>query len=93
MAMEFVKGELLESSVHAGLAWPAERVFEIGAQIASALEVIHGDQGNVEGECKGFGGGQPDDECSDKSRPRGHGDGVEIRSGGPCPSQCFVDHG
>jgi serine/threonine protein kinase len=41
MAMEFVQGELLENFVGAGKALPAAKVFDIGAQVASALEAMH----------------------------------------------------
>jgi serine/threonine protein kinase len=41
MAMEFVKGELLETFVDAGTALPVAKVFDIGVQVASALEAMH----------------------------------------------------
>jgi serine/threonine-protein kinase len=42
MAMEFVQGELLEKFIHAGTPLPLTRVFEIGGQVAGALEALHG---------------------------------------------------
>jgi len=41
MAMEFVKGDSLEQFVEAGQKLPLGKVFDFGAQIASALEAMH----------------------------------------------------
>jgi serine/threonine protein kinase len=41
MAMEFVEGELLEKFVTSGTPLPTARAFEIGGQIAAALEAMH----------------------------------------------------
>jgi serine/threonine-protein kinase len=42
MAMEFVQGESLEHFVEGGKKLPPGSVFDFGAQIASALEAMHG---------------------------------------------------
>ena len=42
MAMEFVQGDLLEKFIQASSPLPVTRVFEIGGQVAAALEALHG---------------------------------------------------
>jgi serine/threonine protein kinase len=41
MAMEYVEGELLEKHIVSGTPLPTTRVFDIGGQVASALESMH----------------------------------------------------
>src|SRR5204862_4685452 len=41
MAMEFVQGQPLETIVHARTVLPPAKVFDIGAQVAAALEAMH----------------------------------------------------
>ncbi len=41
MAMEYVEGELLEKFILSGTPLPTSRVFEIGGQVAAALEAMH----------------------------------------------------
>src|SRR5205814_6597389 len=40
MAMEFVQGQPLETIVHARTVLPPAKVFDIGAQVAAALEAM-----------------------------------------------------
>ena len=48
------------------------------AGVEMALEMIDGDQGDLERQCQRLGGGQPDDQGTDQSGLRRHGDGAQV---------------
>ena len=57
-----------------------------------ALQVIDGDQGNIERQGQRLRRGQADHEGTDQARPGGHGDHPQVGERDPRPPQGLVDH-